>query len=117
MVRLLRNIYNTAAFSVKSNNEVTRKLWSSEGVLQREILSPLLFVLFIVDLEDFRRENGCEGINIDGIIDLLLLLYADDLAILSSSEKDLNKKLDLLFQYCQANKLAINVSKTKIICC
>ena len=46
-------------------------------MLQGEILSPLLFVLFISDFENFLRRENLESVNINGLIDLLLLLYAE----------------------------------------
>lgn len=67
----------------------------TEEVLQGEILSPLLFLSFIADVENFLRANGCLGINIDGFHDVLILMYANDLVICASSLADLKKKLKL----------------------
>lgn len=117
VIQILKNIYDSASFCVKSNNKLTRDFSSAEGVLQGEILSPLLFVLYITDLETIYREHSCEGININGTSDILVLLYADDLVILGNSENDLRRKLDLLHNYCQTNKLTVNTQKTKIIYC
>ena len=44
-----------------------------------------------------------------------LLLYADDLVLLSPTEQGLQQNLDLLEQYCQAWALAVNLNKTKIM--
>lgn len=115
LVRLLRKMYSFATFKVQSNGITSKEFEVGEGVLQGEILSPLLFILFISDLEEFFRNNGCLGINIDGRNDILSLLYADDLALLAYSKADLQKILNLLMQYCQANKLTVNANKTKII--
>ncbi|XP_046603581.1 uncharacterized protein LOC124297043 [Neodiprion virginianus] len=110
-------MYSSATFKIQSNGRTTKNFNVAEGVLQGEILSPLLFILFISDLEDFFRDNGSIDINIDGKCDILSLLYADDLALLAHTKADLQKKLNLLTQYCQSNKLAVNVGKTKIIYC
>ncbi|XP_046597851.1 uncharacterized protein LOC124294787 [Neodiprion lecontei] len=117
LVRLLRNIYNSANFKLKVNGEISREFEISEGVLQGELLSPLLFLIFIADLEKFLRKQGCAGTNIDGVQDILLLLYADDLVILASSPKDLQKKINHLKRYCDNNLLNVNIDKTKIVVC
>jgi hypothetical protein len=46
---------------------------------------------------------------------LSCLLYADDLILLSESEKGLQSCLDSLNSYCNRWKLKINVTKTKVI--
>ncbi|RZF43693.1 hypothetical protein LSTR_LSTR010775 [Laodelphax striatellus] len=55
------------------------------------------------------------GIGIDGVNDLLLLLYADDLILFAHSPVDLKRKLDALDEYCGVNGLRINVSKTRVV--
>lgn len=45
-----------------------------------------------------------------------MLLYADDLVILSDSPGDLQRKLVLLESYSALNKLEVNIPKTKIVC-
>lgn len=60
MVRLLRNIYNTAHLKLLINGMLSKNFKINEGVLQGELLSPLLFIIFIADLEKFLRQHGCE---------------------------------------------------------
>ena len=84
LIRLLRNIYSSAHFKLRRNNRTFQNFNINEGVLQGELLSPLLFLNVIADLETFLRENKCEGTNIDGLMDIPLLLYADDFAGLVS---------------------------------
>lgn len=48
-------------------------------------------------------------------VDILMLLYADDLILLGSSPIDLQKKLDLLSSYCQENKMLVNELKSKVV--
>lgn len=55
----------------------------TEGVLQGETLSPLLFILYIADIEKYFRQSGHREVNIDGVTDVIMLLYADDLIILA----------------------------------
>lgn len=114
-LRLLKKLYDRATVRIKSNNKYTETFDISCGVLQGEPLSPILFSLFISDIEEFFKSKGSVGVNIDGINSLLLLLYADDLVILSDSQADLQRKLNVLQQYSDENNLTVNVTKTKIV--
>ena len=49
------------------------------------------------------------------MLKLLLLLYADDIVILSETAEGLQKGLHILKDYCDKWKLIINTSKTKIM--
>ncbi len=44
-----------------------------------------------------------------------LVIYADDIAILATSQEQLQKGLDTLYNYCQKWKLTVNTKKTKIL--
>jgi hypothetical protein len=49
------------------------------------------------------------------MLKLFLLLYADDIVIISDSLDDLQKGLNILKDYCERWKLTVNVNKTKIM--
>lgn len=76
----------------------------------------LLFSLFLADMEHFFRERGAIGVNVDGFCDVLMLMYADDLVILSDSAGDMQRKLCLLEMYTSQNNLEVNINKTKVMC-
>lgn len=69
----------------------------TQGVLQGEILSPLIFAIFLNDIWSYFLEAG---LNIDGSNDNMILAFADDLVILCDSSIDLTRKLNALSQYC-----------------
>ena len=87
-------------------------------------LSPLLFNLFLNDLEDFFIENNVNGIecsehHLDDslmvFLEIFLLLYADDTIILSNTAEGLQNALDTYSRYCAQWKLTVNYNKSKIL--
>ena len=44
-----------------------------------------------------------------------LLLYADDLILMSESASGLQEQLDALASFCEQRQLAVNLSKTKVV--
>ena len=85
---------------------------SFRGVRQGENLSPVLFALFLNDLETFLEEKNCTGINLemptDNIstyIKLFVLLYADDTVIFGTDEVSFQYNLNVFYEYSKAWKL------------
>jgi hypothetical protein len=85
------------------------------GVKQGCPLSPLLFGLFIDGLE--KQLNALEGDAppMLGQLAVRLLLYADDLALMSHTPAGLQKQLDVLQAFCYERQLTVNVKKTKVV--
>ena len=84
------------------------------GVLQGECLSPILFAMYVNDIEQEFITKGTDGVDI-GFLKLFFLLYADDIVIFSESADGLQKGLNILYEYCQRWKLTVNLIKSKII--
>ena len=79
------------------------------GVRQGCNLSPLLFSLFISGLETKLAKNKMGTRLWNRPIDLLM--YADDIVLMSSSEEGLRKHLE---EFCEEWKLEVNIDKTKV---
>ena len=92
---------------------------------QRENLSPLLFAIFLNDLESFLSQySGNGGISVlrhDTLNDTLtflkffILLYADDTVLSANSAQGLQKAFDCLSTYCKLWQLEVNTEKTKVM--
>ena len=96
----------------------TKSFPVSEGVLQGELISPLLFALYISDIDDIFKtleSQGIRGISVNHQTSIHILAYADDLVILAESARHLQEKLKVLHEYCKGYDLTVNVSKTKIL--
>ena len=84
------------------------------GLLQGEIISQILFLLFLADLETFLQINADAGITLEQI-SIYLLMFADDAVIFSETVEGLQTSIDNLRQYCDKWNLTVNISKTKIV--
>lgn len=118
---IIKNLYNDAKSCVRYQGQISDYFNCNMGVRQGENLSPLLFSIFLNDLETFLKGKN-EGIQIEFTLDgldcyikLFVLLYADDTILLSESADELQNMLNSLNDYCNRWKLEVNISKTKII--
>ncbi len=90
---------------LNSNKSSSEKM--SCGVPQGSILGPILFILFINDMYKSTKLN--------------LLSFADDTTVYASGRQIdeltefTNNELDKLFTWLCANKLQLNISKTKFV--
>ena len=129
VVTVIYNLYKEAKSCVKSNNSISDFFGCNVGVRQGENLSPLLFSIFLNDLESSLKNDGISGLKYidnetikylsDGDVEIWLrlyvLLYADDTIILTESVSDLQKALNSLYTYCNTWNLSVNTSKTKVM--
>jgi hypothetical protein len=115
LIRLLDGLYSAASVIVDKGNETSDPIRISKGVLQGDSISPLLFSLYIRNIEHHFRSKGLHGIPIDNYSDIMILLFADDIVLMADSESDLKNKLNCLSEYCTKLKLTVNIEKTKIV--
>ena len=120
--RVIHNMYKNIKSCVSFNGVQSSFFQSFRGVRQGENLSPILFAIFLNDLESFMANNGATGLNLDLNYDQLtiflkifVLLYADDTVIFGTDENQFQANLDLFFEYATTWKLDINYDKTKIM--
>ena len=114
MLRIIRDMYNNVKTCVRSCRSYSDFFECAVGLKQGEVISPLLFSLFIEDLELFLQEDQNCGLRLDDIT-FLLMLFADDMVILGKDINDLQNSLELLERYCDRWGLQVNTEKTKIV--
>ena len=120
--KVIKNLYSNVKSCVSVNNELSPFFGSYCGVRQGENLSPVLFSLYLNDLEAylFERQNVGIAMNSDSedpitFLKLIVLLYADDTIILADTAESLQRTLNDFYDYCQLWKLNINTDKSKVI--
>ena len=114
-INIIRNLYSKAFLFIKNKEGLSEPIPVVEGVLQGDTLSPLLFSLFLSDLESFLINKGIRGVSVSLLKEILLLAYADDIVILSDSVAGMKRILKALSEYCKLNQLNVNIKKTKIV--
>ena len=107
-------MYSSVKSRVKFCNKLGSEFFCQLGVRQGECISPMLFSLFLNDIEEQFIMSGIEGLDVN-LFKVLMQLYADDIVIFSITAEELQSSLDLLTDYCKRWKLKVNVSKTKVM--
>ena len=86
------------------------------GVKQGYLLSPLIFSLLISEVANFISKNGKHGIQlIPGQDEIFLLLFADDIVLLSSTPTGLQNQINSLVKASCSLGLVVNLEKTKVM--
>ena len=107
-------MYDKVKSCVRHCNSFSEFFECSVGLRQGEVISPVMFSMFLEDLEMFLQDHINSGLTIDDIT-IILLLFADDMVILGKSPRDLQNSIDLLHRYCENWGLHVNVKKTRIV--
>ena len=76
-------------------------------------MSPLLFNRFINDLALQIKPLG-KGVPVGDQLKSILL-YADDVVLLAQNAHDLQYMLDMLSDWCLANRMSVNASKKNVV--
>ncbi|MCU7800877.1 MAG: reverse transcriptase family protein [gamma proteobacterium symbiont of Lucinoma myriamae] len=120
--RIIYNMYQNIKSCVSFSGEKSNVFRSFRGVRQGENMSPVLFALFLNDLETYLVQNNCRGVDIEFsneqlylYLKLFILLYADDTVVFGTDEKSFQDSLSAFYEYSNIWKLDINFSKTKIM--
>lgn len=114
----IRGLYTEVKSAVRIDcGHITSYFSCNIGVKQGCILSPTLFSMFISELD--------KALNVPELCDIelctndatrtSLLMYADDLCIFSDSVIGLQRKLNILSQFCSTWGLKVNLQKTNVI--
>ena len=87
---------------------------STIGVKQGCPLSPTLFGLYIDEISDYIERESERGAQLAGTR-IPLLLYADDVVLISDSPEGLQRHLDTLQTFTFDSGMSVNLDKTKVM--
>ena len=102
LFRIIYNLYHNIKSCVMFSKQQSNFFPSFRGVRQGENLSPVLFCIFLNDLQNFMLNHNCKGVDLqmpenetDTFLQLLVLLYADYIVIFGTDEESFQQNLDV----------------------
>lgn len=110
IINLIENIYRHTRSAVWTGSELSDFFETHAGVKQGCLLSPTLFTLYLEDLFEFL--GG--GLTINGE-NIRILLYADDIVILSDDIDIMQNMINRLEMYCDQWKMEVNLEKSEML--
>ena len=116
LFKVVKNMYESVKACVRINNECTDFFECSEGLRQGCLLSPILFSMFVNEFTKIIETSGLRGIQLfPDLMELFLLLFADDIALISDTKSGLQRQLSLLSLFCKEYKITVHIGKTKVV--
>ena len=118
-LEMTKEIYKITWNGVLVGEKVTEKFETNNGVRQGCPLSPILFNIFIYNLEETLRKNNTGGTALGSSsgtgLKVYALLYAVDVALVAEDGRELTSMLKTLERWSHRNQMEVNVEKTKIM--
>ena len=112
----IKCMYESLLSCVRACNNLSEYFKCPVGVRQGCVMSPTLFSMFINQLAVHINNTGVHGVQfLPTMLELFILLFADDIALLSTTPKGLQAQLNGLKKCCDDLKLSVNEEKTKIM--
>ena len=112
---IVKSLYAHDSAAVRSSQGISAIFSCLMEVKQGCLLSPMLFGLYVDGTEKHLLETS--DIDAQTLMEVMvpLLLYADDLILMSESASGLPKQLDALASFNEQRLLTVNLSKTKVV--
>ena len=113
MYYAIQSMYRVVKARVRCGNGagLTDFFFCQKRLKQGEITSPLLFSLLINELSLDIMNNGKHGVQLHPDIELFIMLFADDVVLLSYTPVGLQHQLNLLARNADALDLTVNLEK------
>ena len=113
LFRLLHNVYKDSNGKIRLNGLLSELFSIFFGVKQGDNVSPTLFNIFVNKLVSLLN-NLKNGIRM-GNLEISVLLYADDMVLISGSAALLQKSMNFMNEWLKECKLILSESKTQIL--
>ena len=114
-IRIVQNMYQGMMCKVVHEGQLSDPFAVTTGVRQGCLLSPFLFLLAVDWVMKKTTSQGKNGIQWTLTEQLDDLDFADDIALLSHSHKQIQEKSNLLHSNAKSTGLRINIKKTQVM--
>lgn len=111
---VVHRLYEKVRAKIRTSEGMSECFGSDIGVKQGCPLSPTLFGLYIDKLETWLNMSEGEGVHLADYV-VKLLLYVDDLILISKTAHGLRNHLRALKHFCKEVGMEVNITKTKIM--
>ena len=109
----IKSLHKQSEACVRVNGMKTKPFSVSIGQRQGYALYPLLFIIYMDKIDN--NSSSSSGVTF-GECNIRRLLFADDLALLSSNKSDLQCALDRFSEAYLDARMKISTAKTEIMC-
>lgn len=114
MQHVIQSMYTGLKSCIRINEKFTAWFSIWKRVIQGDNTAAKLFAIFINDL--IPQINSInKRITLNDEFSLNVILYADDIVLLSSNADELQSQLDVLNNWSNKCTLSVNIDKTKIV--
>lgn len=114
LYRCIVSMYIDVKARIRSGSKLSDVIKCTRGVKQGDALSPILFSLFVNELALEIINGGKHGATFD-LVEIFLLLFADDIVLVSETPIGLQTQLNNLHLAACKLELKVNMDKSNII--
>jgi Reverse transcriptase (RNA-dependent DNA polymerase) len=116
-LRLIRELYRTAQQKLHTHLGLSEFIRQLRGLRQGDPSSPIIFNVFINDIFDrIEQEVEAAGVLVEGLRERLLgLLFADDLVIWAETPDKLQKMMNEITAWGNANHMSFGIGKCGVM--
>lgn len=111
---IIRSIYTETWNDIITGKGISGKFKTGKGVRQGCPLSPVLFGMYLDDIDEYWEKNNTGG-TVIGRTKIYALKYADDIAVVAETAEELAGMIRAAERFAGENNMEINAVKTKVM--
>lgn len=104
LIRKIREVYEDTKVVIKTEEGLTGAFRTGKEVRQGCVMSPLLFNLYVADLDKYMEKRGIRGVKLNDER-IWSLAYADDIIVLANNRVALMDMMNTLNRFLKDRKL------------
>ena len=112
VVNIIKSLYAKSSSRVKYGSHLSYEFCLSQGVRQGSVLSPHLYNIYTEDLLKCIEDQAADGTTLHGQY-TGILMYADDIILMSSTLNGLRKLIETVTTISKENCINFNADKTE----